>query len=148
MGSQASAHGDDRAASMTLCELLAWRAPRWRRNDDKDAIDFERGTVLGIVAAFSSPSLPMTIARLTAVPTLQHLAVVDRQQQRRGLPRRWWDLVIVVSYVTSVAVVFWWNGTVGAVVFALLVSWHYLADARLWRSSRDPALAGDIGLAT
>jgi hypothetical protein len=128
--------------------LLAWRARRWRHLKGKEVTDFEIGTVLGIIAALSAPSLPVTIAGLTAVHNVQYLTLVDRQQQRRGLARRWWDLGIVVLYVTGVAAVFLWNVTVGAVFFATLVSWHYLADARLWRPSRDPALARELGLAT
>jgi hypothetical protein len=43
--------------------------------------------------------------------------------------------------------IYLWHAMAGAVVFAILVSWHYLADSRLWRLSRDRRLGDALGIA-
>jgi hypothetical protein len=136
------------ASMVIVCALglIGWRSRRWIHQRQAAATSFEIGTLLAIIAALVAPSLPVTIAGLTAVHNVQYLLLVERQQNRRGHPSSWRDVVIVLAYVLGVAGVFLWDDTWGVVLFATLVSWHYLADARLWRPSRDPLLARDLGL--
>jgi hypothetical protein len=137
------------ATALVTCAigLLGWRARCWsRRGANRAATIFEMSTVLGIGAALAAPSLLITIVGLTAVHNVQYVVLVDRQQRGQGFRRSWRDLGFVALYVSVVIGIYWLHPTAGAAAFAILVSWHYLADSRLWRPSQDRRLGDALGI--
>ncbi len=124
--------------------LVAWRFWSHHQHRRSSLIRFEGGIVLGIVASLAAPTLLVTIAGLTAVHNIQYISLVHAQQTQRFLRPRPYELGFIVLYVVVVVGCAWWNAALGATVFAILVSWHYLADAQLWHPTRDQRLATDL----
>lgn len=131
---------------VAVMALVAWRLagiPRvdWRTST---ALRFDFAVVIASVIALASPYLLVTVAGLTAIHNIQYIRLVRQQQYARGTPLRRLDLLWAGLYVVVVHAVFFLFAAYGALMFAVLVAWHYLADARIWRPSRDRVLAHEL----
>jgi hypothetical protein len=116
--------------------LVVWRRATAWRSAPASAVRYDQVMVVSTGIALASPSLLAAVAGVTAVHNLHYLELTASRRAATTPARRWGHGVLLAVYLGAVHAVFAVSAVIGSAVFATLVAWHYLADARIWRGAR------------